>query len=336
MSPRGEEAGSFSDEEDDSSSRKRGDMRYSKKNDFNHDEEEERRLELIVPYLARRAFHLPGKGWCYDWFQYVIANNHPFFSLCFAHKDHPVTKLERVLVFLSSIAASLVISNGLYIFFIIRGNGNLTYMDFLDEGDDAEVQDEDTTSYSDYEITLLTLGALLLTAFDMGIWIVAACSCCEAGGRVAHLNHLSWSGTVVLAIILVGTSVFAMLLLFLIATIDSGTTGEDVAADTNYTLAILDLGFAGISFNAAAGSFGSEEFQKKWTTWILHLCLSLFVYDLIFSTTLFSGIFGCLSWIPLAGPIFGGRPLEIEEDEKERKAARRRERKLQKGDRRAT
>eukprot|EP00545_Synedropsis_sp_CCMP1620_P011876 CAMPEP_0119016704 /NCGR_PEP_ID=MMETSP1176-20130426/14181_1 /TAXON_ID=265551 /ORGANISM="Synedropsis recta cf, Strain CCMP1620" /LENGTH=349 /DNA_ID=CAMNT_0006970225 /DNA_START=199 /DNA_END=1248 /DNA_ORIENTATION=+ len=287
------------------------------------DKEEQKRLALLVPCLANRAFHLPGNGWCQDWWQYTFANNHALFSLFCANQAHPVTKLERILVLLSSIAASLAISSGFYIVFLIKDNGYIR--DSTQFVEDDTIILDGVITYSDYELAVLTVGAALHTMFDMAIWVVAACQCCEAGGtcRQQACQQYSWSGTVALVVILAGVSTLTVLLMLLYGTIENGIEGIDADADANYTQAVLDRGFLAIDIGIAISDAGTKENNHKWLTWLMQLGISFFVYDLLVSTILFSGIFGCLECVPLVGPMLGGRPLEIRNGAKaKRKAAR--------------
>lgn len=314
----------FGDEEEGSRRKRRSSGRGNEENEM--DEEERKYLEAIVPCLANRAFHLPGNGWCQDWFQYVFANNHAFFSLFCAHKDHPVTKFERILVFLSSLVASLAISNGFYIVFLIKDDGYLQDTQLV--GEDLV---EDGVTYANYEVAVITLGALLHTLFDLTIWTLAACGCCEAGGCLSQCQKFTWSGTVTLGVIFIGTSVLTVMLLLLYGTIENSRLGVDPDADANYTTAILDQGFAGIDLSVAFSDAGNADSNKKWTTWLKQLVISLFVYDIVISTILFTGVFGCLQFLPIIGSMFAGRPLEIKEEEKaKRKAERKKRRKAEK------
>lgn len=222
-------------------------------------EERKRRLEEIVPYLASRSFHLPGNGWCRDWFQYVIANNHTFFSLFCAHKDHPVTNFERVLIFLASLTGSLVISNGFYIIFLIKDNGHLVSTRLLQH---SKVFKGGVVC-SNYEFAVMTIGALMHSLFNYTIWQVAACGCCEAGGCLSRCQKLSWSGTVALGMIVTGTSVLGVLLFLLQETIANGREGIDKDADANYTTTILNQGLIrGINLSVALFADNSNALTK--------------------------------------------------------------------------
>lgn len=279
--------------------------------------------EEIVPYLASRSFHLPGNGWCQDWFQYVIANNHAFFSLLCAHKDHPVTDLERVLMFLASLAASIVISNGFYIFFLVKDDGHLKSARLLQavfNGNNSSNSDDDDDGedYKNYEFAVMTVGALLHSLFKYVVWKLAACGCCEAGGCLHRRCHkLTWSGTAALGLIVFTTSVLAIVLFLLQETIENGREGIDKHVDANYTKEILnkglvkgiDLGVALLGTNAEDSGYSIE----RWSIWWKELCISLFCYDLIVSTVYFTGILGFLHFIPFIGPNLAGRPLEMKE-----------------------
>lgn len=268
--------------------------------------------EKIVPYLARRAYYIPGNNWFQDWFQYVMANNHPFFGLFCHYKFHPVTLFERVMVFLMSVGASLIVSNTFLLYFLWKDGRDTNAIELIG-GDDFVPE----ISYESFEIASLTLGAVIVTIFDFSIWYIAACGCCEAGGKLESLKKATVLGTALLFLMLLGIILLTVLLLLL-----AGTYLLDDSLDT---ADIFDAGFGAINVTVAISDFGTNVATNKWTTWLKQLFLSMFVYDFIISTVFFTGIFGCL---PLIGTFLGGRPAEVKESEKKaRKAARKKKRK---------
>lgn len=270
--------------------------------------EEDKKSQEYIPYLAHRACHIPGHSWARDWYQHVIANNHCVFGLFLAYKFHPVTLAERIFVLLASVAASIVISEGFYIIWLIKEGGYVSY-------------DADTpiwNSYKGYKIAVYTIGAIVHTIFDLSIWAIAGCSCAEPGGMVDKLNKKTKTSPLIVFGIFCGTTCLAVLLWLLYETIDNGKTGDDKDADTNYTLAILDEGFDGIDWDTATSRVGSEEENDKWMSWFTHFLMYVFIYDLAFATIFFSGILNCgCSKIPILGTLLGGRPLELKEEEEE-------------------
>lgn len=283
--------------------------------DFNDEEIKDIREipDKIVPYLVRRAFHIPGNSYFQDWYQYCIANNHPFFGLFCHYKFHPVTQLERVIVFLASICASLVVSNTFLLYFLWKDGLNANEI-FITQGDDIIP----AISYESYELASLTLGAILVTIFDLTIWYIAACGCVEAGGKLEHLNTITFLGSVVLLVVLMGVATLATLLALLASSYrnDPSLNTTDIFTD----------GFDAINTTAAFSMFGTKAATNTGLTFVYQLLLSLFAYDIIFATTIFSGVLGGL---PFVGKFLGGRPAEIKQvKRKKRKAERKKKRKL--------
>ena len=75
---------------------------------------EEQRIQKL---LGEGACHLPGNNWFQDWWMH-LSNGHPFFSACFQHRLHPVSKTMRAVQMLGSVAMGLIITNVMYIWFI--------------------------------------------------------------------------------------------------------------------------------------------------------------------------------------------------------------------------
>mmetsp|Transcript_3395 Transcript_3395/g.5588 ORF Transcript_3395/g.5588 Transcript_3395/m.5588 type:complete len:328 (+) Transcript_3395:168-1151(+) len=291
------------------------------------DDEEDKWAKAMIPYLSNRAYHIPGHSWVQDWYQNVIANNHPVFGLCLAYKYHPVTMVERILVLLSSLAASLVISEGFYLIWLLKEDG------YVSKNSDADI----SSSYQGYKIAVYTIGAVIHTAFDLFIWAVAGCSCAEHGGKVYKLNKKTKTSPLVVFGIFCVTTTFAILLSLMYETIDNGSTGEDKEADANYTLAILEEGFSAIDFDIALSGVGTVEENDKWLSWFTHYLIYIFGYDLAFATIFFSGILGyCTKKVPLVGPLLGGRPLEMTLEKEAGEKKKRKKKKKKKSKRRVS
>jgi hypothetical protein len=67
-------------------------------------EQEKREIQrVLVPRLAKRAYHLEdGNTWCQDWLQYQ-KNTHPVFGFWFHHPMHPIRGPQRIIVLLGSV-----------------------------------------------------------------------------------------------------------------------------------------------------------------------------------------------------------------------------------------
>jgi hypothetical protein len=264
--------------------------------------EEEKEARALIPYLSQRAYHIPGHTYLQDWYQNVIANNHPLFGLFLSYKYHPVTMLERIMVLLASAAGSLAISEGFYLLWLQKEGG------YVSMNGDTDL----ASSYQGYKIFVYTAGAVLHTAFDMFIWDLAGCSCAEPGGKLDRLNKKTKTSPLLVFCIFFSTSTLAIMLTLLLETIDNGKMDMDKDEAANYTLSILEGSFSAIDWNVAVSGVGSDAENYKWWCWFKHLLLFFFVYDIAFATLFFSGILNCCcSNIPLIGHLVGGRPLEM-------------------------
>lgn len=282
-----------------------GDSTTVMDDDFDNDiDETDRKARELIPYLYIRACHLPGHSWMKDWYQHVIANNHIVFGLFLAYKYHPVTMIERILVFLASVGASIAISEGFYLVWLMKEDG------YVSKDPDTDF----SSSYRGYKIAVYTIGAAIHTTFDLVIWSVAGCSCVEHEGKLDRLNRKTKTSPLIVFGIFVCTTVFAVLLVLEYETIDNGKKGMSTDEAANYTLGILEEGFSGIDLEVAFSGVGSTEENKKWYDWFTHLLMYYFIYDITFATIFFSGIFNFCPKVPILGPLFGGRPLEIQEE----------------------
>ena len=69
--------------------------------------EEQEKKRILVPRLAKRAYHLEdGNNWGQDWLQYQ-KNTHPVFGFCFHHPLHPIRGPQRVIILMGSIGESM-------------------------------------------------------------------------------------------------------------------------------------------------------------------------------------------------------------------------------------
>lgn len=259
--------------------------------------------EKIVPYLAGRACHIPGNTYSQDWFQYCFANNHPLFGLFCHYKYHPVSQFERLLVFLSSVAATLTVSHAFMLLFLWRDGRQA-----LEES----VAGVPQINVARHEVATITVGALIVTLFDFSIWYIAACGCCEAGGKLQKLHKASVLGTVVLAVIFVGVAIAATILMLLY-----GSYNNDTSLDTDQ---LFENGLSALNYTAAFVTVGTNANISKWKKWFIQLGLSMFVYDVIVATIIFTGILGC---IPFIGAYMGGRPAEVKRAERKKRKAHR-------------
>jgi hypothetical protein len=166
---------------------------YQLKSQTGHSAQEETNLQLRR-LLAARSSHLPGHNWCQDWTQWM-RNNHPLIGLCFRYKENPIGLAQRLVILIGSISFGLAATNIIYLFYHIY------------DGADGTVVDVDLDDTVGFEITyemiaLWTLGGLLHSLIDLGVWHLQACACCLPGGccgSFGFLRKLGGALTVVLA-----------------------------------------------------------------------------------------------------------------------------------------
>ena len=256
----------------------------------------------IVPILASRSYHIPGNTWRQDWVQY-FANNHPVFGLCFHHKLHPVGKCKRIIVLIGSIACGLVISNLLYLYFLSTSQGVDGEFISVDFRVNATVASQSVgisnLSFTNYQITLWTLGTFIHTMFDLSVWYMAACGCCQPGGSLeAWGPHLRWMGSYLTLLAVTLTAATATLIVVVRATLND----HPEAVRPNDSLQSGGLFDDAVEFGETSGP-AAYQFL---VAWCIEVLISWFVYYFIFGTVFFSGILGCYRL-----PLLGGRPREV-------------------------
>ena len=209
-------------------------------------------------------------------------------------------------MFFGSVSSSLAIMNLFYLYFLFTDK-EIKVIRFVDESEGA---DGLALKYDKWKLYLWTVGALIHTMLDMAFWSIAACSMCEPGGKFAHKNKYTWTGTVALFCVVFSLTVFAVFLWYARAVKVTeeetfhGNSTEFFAFDIeNDTKNVTDHGYLG--------------------AWAISFLVSVFVYNGIVSTILFSGIFGCGGRIVM----LGGRPFEIRQLAKKRRKLRKKERK---------
>merc|ERR1712038_1048100 len=164
----------------------------------------------------------------------------------------------------------------------------------VEEGDDAADANDSNNFVLTYEmVTLFTVGSLLHSLLDLGIWHLTACACCMPGaccGCCGWLRTLGRYATIAVCGIFVALGTTALIMR---ANYES-SNGE---AEFN-ELTGLDLDISSFSFLAAYG----VELALVW------LC-----YYPIMATIFFSGAIR-----PIL-PCIGGRPKEIDRQREEKR-----------------
>jgi len=161
--------------------------------------------ELSIKRLfASRSAHLPGNNWCQDWIQWMM-NNHPLLALCCRHRLNPVGLCPRLIILLSSISFGMIATNLVYLFYRSHPDANATVFSIvIGENDNGATESLELT----YEaIVVWTLGGLLHSLVDLGMWHLNACACCM-NSWFARLGPLF---SIAVAALLTACSTFAIL-----------------------------------------------------------------------------------------------------------------------------
>jgi len=200
---------------------------------------------------------------------------------------------QRVVMLIGSVAFGLAATCMVYLWFVQTGRDMNEEAFSVSIGDNVMGNSTSTvsTSYREVSVThgmivLWTVGSALHTMFDMTIWRVSACACCQHGGSLECMAcGRNWGSYIVVVIValLVAFSTFVVVLR---ATIESHD--KDGVDDDTYDW----------------GEFENIDDFKFVLGYGIELFLALFVYNFLIGTIFFSGIFGCL-------PLLGGRPREL-------------------------
>eukprot|EP00558_Chaetoceros_sp_UNC1202_P005389 CAMPEP_0197240190 /NCGR_PEP_ID=MMETSP1429-20130617/6526_1 /TAXON_ID=49237 /ORGANISM="Chaetoceros sp., Strain UNC1202" /LENGTH=219 /DNA_ID=CAMNT_0042699779 /DNA_START=77 /DNA_END=733 /DNA_ORIENTATION=- len=127
---------------------------------------------MMKRLFSQRSAHLPGYNWCQDWVQWML-NNHPLLGLCCRHRLNPIGIAPRLVIILSSISFGLIATNVVFLFYrYYDANGIILKLE-LGGGEAIAVTYE--------TIALWTLGGLLHSLTDLGMWHLTACACCLPG-----------------------------------------------------------------------------------------------------------------------------------------------------------
>jgi len=169
-----------------------------------HDAEAEEELSLKRLFASRSA-HLPGNNWCQDWIQWMM-NNHPLLALFCRHRLNPVGLWPRLVILLSSISFGMIATNLVYLFYRSHPDANATLFKIVI----GESEENGATEYLEltYEIIVVwTLGGLLHSLVDLGLWHLNACACCLTSRFFAKLGPLF---SIAIAAVLTACSTFAI------------------------------------------------------------------------------------------------------------------------------
>lgn len=216
-----------------------------------------------------RSAHLPGNNWCQDWIQWM-QNNHPLLGLCCRHKLNPVGSLPRGILLLSSVCYGIIATNVVYLFYREKpsADGNIA---------------GSTITYE--RVALFTIGGLLHSLADLGMWHLTACACCretrEGKKRMGWISKVGPYFAVLISVMMVASATFYVM--------------------KRVTYEQQERGVEGIDSASFLVDFGMELVT-------VYLC-----WHPVMSTFFFSGII----W-PIF-PCIGGRPKELKRQQEEAK-----------------
>lgn len=171
---------------------------------------------IIIPRLAKRAYHLEdGNTWWQDWIQYQ-RNTHPVLSVCMYHPWHPIRWQQRIVILLGSIAVGLTITNCVYLGFL---NSEQAYG--VNAIYDATGQISEAVSSSKYTVEqglffLLTVGSFVHSCFDILIWYLLACACFREGGITGRNSRRCQNCAIYIATLVVAGVIAAATLVVVI------------------------------------------------------------------------------------------------------------------------
>ena len=146
-------------------------LRASTTEDESTDDSE---TDALVQLLALQSYHLPGNNWIQDWRQFMC-NTHPVFGICCHYKEHPIKSCTRIFALIGTITFGLAMTSLFFLLFLWNPEFDRVV---------ASVTMKDGAQY------ILTTGMLLVWTigggihcfFNLAIWHIAACACCQRGG----------------------------------------------------------------------------------------------------------------------------------------------------------
>jgi len=254
---------------------------YNEKSHVGHMEEDAEELKMKKLFSQRTA-HLPGNNWCQDWVQFM-QNNHPLLGLCCRHRLNPIGVAPRLVILLSSISFGLIATNIVFLFY--------RYYDA-----DGLVVDLGSIKITYETIALWTLGGILHSLTDLGMWHLTACACCLPGtGCHKRCGFLGKVGPYAAIAVAAGLSAAATFVILMRASYEDSTNSANEINDES----------------SLTDDFESYSFLF---TYGMELVLVYLFYHPMLSTLFFSGaVWGIL-------PCIGGRPKEILRQANEAKA----------------
>jgi hypothetical protein len=239
----------------------------------------------LVQLLALQSYHLPGNNWRQDWLQFM-SNNHPVFGICCHNKVHPIKTFTRIVALIGTVTFGLAITNFFYMFLLWNPEFDRVLVSVATANGGFVL----TTGM----LLLWTAGGGIHCMFNLAMWHIAACACCQSGGCLESCACCPSLGKYMIRFFVFCIGAFAALIIVLRVAINNQEE-EDSIADGDGTIQGIDLGVEAVS-----------EFSFVFN-YLVEMTLSFFVYYPVIGTILFSGILSCGYNVP----VVGGRPYEV-------------------------
>jgi len=259
--------------------------------------------------MVLRSYHLPGHSWCEDWAQY-FRNNHPLLGICCHYPGHPLGVKQRLVWLVASISFGLTVTNMIYIWFHASENYDVDEPAIILGLDTANVTGSSVLDDT-HEQVVITQGMLMLwtvgtsahSMFDLTIWYISACACCQTGGGLERLKPCARFGHYIVIVITVLVVAFASFIVVLRVSVESEQalleqTLGNVTGDVRTAFGVTD-----VVGNLRIQSLDEFEFLVGYG---VELTLAYFLFYPLLGTILFSGVLGCGQL-----PLLGGRPREV-------------------------
>jgi len=231
---------------------------------------------------------------------------------------------------IGTIAFGIALANIFYVFFLWNPQLDRVILIYTNYDDGTE-----NVVLTTGMLLLWTVGGSIHCMFNLAMWHIAACACCQRGGFCAKYAYCPNLGSKMIRIFVVCTVLLCILIILLrVAINDKENEDEDQQQPQNYqeeqyeyeydkynntTTTTTDNNNRGIDIFVDDELNLSVESISEFTfvlSYLIEMVLSLFVYYPIGVVILFSGILscGCSNKIP----VLGGRPYEIACEERRR------------------
>eukprot|EP00978_Attheya_sp_CCMP212_P005934 scaffold13273_cov35-Attheya_sp.AAC.1 len=128
-----------------------------------------------IQRLAIRSYHMPGNSYWQDWKQF-ICNNHPVLGLWWSDPRHPMTRLQRIVLLVASLSFGLAATSIVVLWYYYTQRDMSKVVLEFDAGFNIEVRI--TSGF----LSLVSIGGILHSVFDLGVWYIQICPFCQPGG----------------------------------------------------------------------------------------------------------------------------------------------------------